>query len=59
MLIRLIKDIPFQDNSPACDLHCSCKIMADKKQKSEDSFQLFAMDQVDFFVDFVVVDRLD
>ena len=50
MLIRLIKDIPFQDNCPARDLHCSCKIMANKKQKtkSEGSFQLFAMDQVDF-----------
>ena len=31
MLIPLIKDIPFQDNSPACDLLCSCKIMTDKK----------------------------
>ena len=69
MLIPLIKDIPFQDNSPAYDLLCSCKIMTDKKKKrhkKKDSFHLFPMDQVDFFYFFIfvlfwffVVDRLD
>ena len=57
MLIRLIKDIPFQDNSPARDLHCSCKIMANKKQKVRAVFSYLPW--IRWILFFYFFDRLD